>query len=138
ALALCANETVSAMPAHPDALTFFPFDDVAADRIDTSRDFVTRHSRILKTGPLSLFDQHVAVANAARFDFHADLAGARLGDFALDQFKSIAGLADLRHFHFRSHEPTFPSPVSFNLDAIPMLGACPTTTQQPHACHDCF
>ena len=69
---------MSAMPADADALTLLPCGDVAADRIDASGDFMTRHARILKPGPETFFDEHIAVANAARFDFHAHLPGARL------------------------------------------------------------
>jgi hypothetical protein len=58
-------------PAYADALTFLPFRDVAADRIDASRDFMTRHTRILKPGPQTLFDDHIAVANAARLHLDA-------------------------------------------------------------------
>jgi hypothetical protein len=54
ALARCADEAMSAMPAHADALTFLPFNDVGADRIDATRDFTTRHTGILKSGPHSL------------------------------------------------------------------------------------
>ena len=95
---------MSAMPAHADALTFLPFRDVAADRIDASRDFMTRHARILKPGPQTLFDEHIAVANAARLHFHANLAGARLRDIAFHQFKISTGFADLRRFHFLIHK----------------------------------
>src|SRR5205085_1985438 len=67
--ALCTDETMSAMPAYADALTFSPFRYVAADHIDASRDFMTRHTGILKPGPETLFDQHIAVANATCFTF---------------------------------------------------------------------
>jgi hypothetical protein len=55
---------MSSMPAHADALTFLPFLHVVADCIDASPDFMTRHTRILKPGPKTLFDEHIAVANA--------------------------------------------------------------------------
>jgi len=95
---------MSAVPAYADTLTVLPLRNVAANRIDASGDFMTRHPWILQTGPKSVFDQNVAVANAARLHFHADLAGARFGDFAFHQFKIPAGLADLRRFHFLTHE----------------------------------
>ena len=69
ALALRANETMSAVPAHTDALTFLPFDYVLADRIDASSDFMTRHTRILNSRPQTLFDVYVAVANPTRIIF---------------------------------------------------------------------
>jgi hypothetical protein len=76
---------MSAMPAYADALTLFPFRDVAADLIDASRDFMTRHTRITKPGPQTLFDGHIAVANAARLHFHANLPSIRLRDVAFHQ-----------------------------------------------------
>ena len=69
ALALRANETMSAVPAHTDTLTFLPFDYVLADRIDASSDFMTRHTRILNSRPQTLFDVYVAVANPTRIIF---------------------------------------------------------------------
>ena len=68
------------MPAHADALTFLPFNDVAADRIDESCDFMTRHARILERAPQTLFDEQVAVANAARL--LAQSRGECPGEFA--------------------------------------------------------
>src|SRR5712691_8785157 len=110
-----------AMPADADALTFFPLRDVAADRIDASRDFMTRHPRILKPGPETLFDEHIAVANAARLHFHANLPSAWLRDFAFHQFPISTGFADLRRLHF--HIDCSPS----NFGSIPRLGACPSS-----------
>src|SRR5207245_4559966 len=104
ALALCADETMPAMPAHTDALTFLPFNDVATNRIDPSPDFMTRHTRILKSGPETIFDEHIAVANAARLYFHANFPGARLRDVAFHQFPISAGFADVRRLHFHGHK----------------------------------
>jgi hypothetical protein len=70
------------MPAHTDALIFLPFLHVATDCIDASPDFMTGHTRILKPGPETLFDEHIAVANAARLHLHANLSSARLRDVA--------------------------------------------------------
>ena len=103
-LALFAHETMSAMPAYADALTFLPFNDVIADCIDAARDFMTRHTRILKPGPKTLLDDKIAVANAARVHFHANLPSARLRDVAFHQFEVSTGLADLRCFHFHTHK----------------------------------
>ena len=71
--ALFADETMSAMPADANALTFLPGGDVVSDRVDLPGDFMTRHAWILQSGPETFFDKHVAVANAARFHFHANL-----------------------------------------------------------------
>ena len=93
---------MSSMPAHPDALTFAPTRDVAADRIDAARDLVTRHPRKLKLRPDTFFDEHIGMANAARFDFHANLSGAWLRDLAFHQFKIPARFTDLRRLHFHN------------------------------------
>lgn len=42
------------------------------------RIFMTRDGRIFKTGPETVLNQHVAVANPACFNFHPNLAGARI------------------------------------------------------------
>src|SRR5437899_11536659 len=104
ALALCADETMSAVPPHADPLTFLPFNNVAADRIDTSRDFMTRHPRILKPWPETLFDKQIAVANSACLHFHANLTGTRVRYFAFHQFPISAGLGDLRRLHLPNHK----------------------------------
>src|SRR5829696_7957498 len=61
--ALFADKTMSAMPAHANALTFTPRGDVVANGIDESGHLVTRNTRILKRGPETFFNESVAVAN---------------------------------------------------------------------------
>src|SRR5439155_23737381 len=61
----------------------------------------------------SLFDEHVAVANAARFDFHAHPSSPRLRDSALDQFPISTRFADLRRLHFHTHNYSFELRISF-------------------------
>ena len=73
---------MSAMPAYADALTLFPFHDVNADCLDATRDFMSRHPGILKPGPAAFLDENIAMANAARLHFHANLPSARLRDVA--------------------------------------------------------
>jgi len=79
-----AYETVSAMPADADALTFLPGRNTVTECIDVSCDFMTRHTGILKPGPETFLDQRIAMANAARFDFHAHLPNSWLGNIAFD------------------------------------------------------
>src|SRR5207244_5274580 len=86
-----------------DALTGCPCGDVVADCIDASRYLMTWHAWILKPWPEAVFDEHVAVANAACLDFHAHLAGSRFGNIALHQFPIATCLAYLCGFHFRAH-----------------------------------
>ena len=101
---------MSAMPADADALTLVPFRDVNADCLDASRDFMSRHPGILKPGPAAFLDEKIAVANAARLHFDANLPHAWLGDIALHQFPVSARLGDLRRLHFLTHKE---SPVMY-------------------------
>jgi hypothetical protein len=94
---------MSAMPAHTNALPLPPCDNVVADGIDVSRDFMTWHTRILKPRPETFFDKHVAVANAARFYFHAHVPGVRLRNNTLDQFPLSTRFTYLRRLHFCRH-----------------------------------
>ena len=77
---------MAAMPTYADALSLGPSSNVVTDRIDPSRDLVTRDTRILKPGPQTFFDQRVAMANAACLDLHAHLAGTWFGNVAFDEF----------------------------------------------------
>src|SRR5947199_375215 len=61
---------------------------------------LTGHTRILKSGPQTFFNENVAVANAARFYFHANLPSTRLRDVAFDQFKVFTRFTDLCCLHF--------------------------------------
>ena len=81
-----------------------PLRDAGADGVDSSGDFVTRHTWILQAGPETILHDHVAVADAAGFDVHADLARTGFGEGALDQFPITASFADLCGFHRGSHE----------------------------------
>jgi hypothetical protein len=94
-----ALEAMSAMPPNADTLAGLPQRDAGGDFVDAAGDFVSRHARILQAGPDAFFDQSVAMADAARFNFDADLAGAGLGNGAVDHFQISVGLADLDGFH---------------------------------------
>jgi len=101
--ALLAHEAMAAMPTDADSLTNCPRGDVRPHGIDPPCDFVTRHTRILKPGPETFFDQSIAVANAACLDLHAHLAGTRFGNVAFDEFPIATCFADLCCLHFRAH-----------------------------------
>jgi len=90
---------MSAVPTGADTLTCFPFRDAAADRIDASRDFMTRHTRILKPWPQTIFDERIAVANAAGLDSYPNLSIAGLRDFAFNYFKWPIGPSNLCDAH---------------------------------------
>src|SRR5256886_7288523 len=102
--ALFADKIMSAVPADADALAFFPFCNPVADCIDAPGDLMTGHTRILKSGPQTFFNENVAVTNAARFYFHANLPSTRLRDVAFHQFPISTGLANLCCFHFLIHK----------------------------------
>ena len=99
ALALCADETMAAMPADAHALPWPPCSHVVADGIDVARDFMPWHPRILQPRPETFFDKHIAVAHAARLDFHAHVPSVGLRDIALDHFPVSMGCAYLRCLH---------------------------------------
>jgi len=63
---------------HADTLTCRPCGDVLSNGVDTSRNLVAWHARILQPWPQTFFDKGIAMANTARFDFHAHLSRARL------------------------------------------------------------
>src|SRR4051812_46839360 len=102
-----ANKTMTAMPADSDWLTLRPWHDIASDRVDATGNFMTRHTWILNARPQTVLHQDIAVANATRLHFHANLSRARLRNFAFHQFKIPAGFADLRRLHF--HNASCPS-----------------------------
>src|SRR5436305_1073388 len=79
-----AYETVSAMPAHTDALSGFPLRDIGTHLVDASRDFMSGDARILDAGPIALFHEFITVADAAGIDFDADLATLRFRSRTVD------------------------------------------------------
>jgi hypothetical protein len=99
AAARIAFEAVSSMPAHADALARLPEGDVGTNGIDATGNLVSGDARILKTGPVSLFHQRVAVTDATSFDLNANLMAAWLRDRTFDNFEVSTWLADLNGFH---------------------------------------
>jgi hypothetical protein len=96
-----ASETMASVPSDPDALARFPVGDVGADGVDAACDFVSGNAWILEAGPMAFFDERVAVADAAGFDFNPDLSAAGFGNVPFDEFEITAGFADLDSLHFR-------------------------------------
>src|SRR6266576_1582958 len=84
AAALLAYEIMSAMPANADTLPAFPIRHAITDCMNASRDFMTRHTWILKPGPEAVFDNKIAVTNATRLHLHAHLSATWLRNFAFD------------------------------------------------------
>jgi hypothetical protein len=83
-----ARLAMPAMPSKPadaDALSDAPADYAGPECVDHASDLVPRDAW---EGEALPFDREaVAVAHAAGFDSDADLAGARLRNFALDQLE---------------------------------------------------
>src|SRR5436190_2147338 len=107
-----------AVPADAHALALFPVRDAITQGIDAPRDFVAWHTGILKSRPQTVFDEDIAVADATRVHFHANLSGARLGNVAFNQLKIPTGFTDLCSFHFR----IFYYSVSACSQLTPLLG----------------
>jgi hypothetical protein len=101
ATARIASEIMAAMPTNTDTLAGFPVRNVSTHCVNAPCDFVSWNTRILNTGPMAFLDQLVTVADAAGFNFNADLVSARLGNVSLDEFKIAAGFADLHSLHSR-------------------------------------
>jgi hypothetical protein len=101
AAASIAGEIVATVPSHSYTLAGFPVGDVSTDGVDAAGNFVPRNARVLDAGPITFLDQRIAVADAAGFDFNADLVARGLGNISFDEFEVAAGFADLNCFHFR-------------------------------------
>jgi hypothetical protein len=92
---------MSAMPADSNSLPFRPSDNALTDRVDSSSDFMTGHSRILDARPDSFLGHGITVANAAGFNLDAHPPGAGLRDFALENFKRPLRSSYLHGAHLR-------------------------------------
>jgi hypothetical protein len=101
---LLAHEAVATMPTDTDSLINRPRGNVGTHGIEASGDLMTGHPRILKPGPQTFFDQRVAMANPACLDLEAYLCGTGLGNVAFDEFPIATCFADLRCFHFHTHD----------------------------------
>src|SRR5207253_3606009 len=101
------DQIVSAVPADTHTVAFFPLSNIGADSIDAAGDFMSRHSRVLKSRPETLFNQSIAVTDSACFHFHANLPGGRFGYIAFYQFPTSTGFPDLRRFHLVAHKNWF-------------------------------
>src|SRR4051812_35973480 len=96
-----ANKAMPAMPAHADSLPDLPTRDVRAQRVNFPGDLMSRDAWKLQPRPEAILHQHVAVANAAGFDFDPHLARSWLRNVPLDQFPFTLRFADLHYLHLR-------------------------------------
>ena len=94
---------MAAVPSDAYALSMAPPADARANLGDRADHFVTRHPWIPKVRELTLFDDGVAVAHAARLDADEHLMLARTRHVTFDGDKLTAGALDLH----RSHREAF-------------------------------
>ena len=109
-LAAAAVVAISAIaPVPPDArpLALRPSGDAAAHRIDDPRHLMTGTPGVLDPGKASLFDERIAVADAARLDFDPDRSRARLRDRPFHNLNSALTPRDLRNPHRRHDNSSF-------------------------------
>src|SRR5581483_7076114 len=94
-----AGEAMPAVPSDADALSCAPLSDFRADLIYAPGNFVTGDAGVLNAGPIALFDEFIAVAYAAGFDFDANVTARGLRNRAVHDFEITTWLADLYGFH---------------------------------------
>src|SRR5207253_11350232 len=98
------DQIVSAVPSDTHTVAFFPLSNIGADSIDAAGDFMSRHSRVLKPRPETLFNQSVAMTNAARLHFYTNLTRVRLWNIPFYQYPISTGFPDLRRVHSLIHK----------------------------------
>src|SRR5205814_1858325 len=75
-----AVPAIAAVPADARPLARRPPGDAGADRVDHAGDLMARHPRVLNARERPLFDERVAMADAARLHLDPDRAGVGFGD----------------------------------------------------------
>ncbi len=96
-----ALKAVAAVPADPGAIAGLPRRHVRAHRVDAPGDLVAWDAGQGETREGAGLYEGIAVTDAARLDLDADLSGAWLGDFALDQLEHAPGFGHLDGLHLR-------------------------------------
>ena len=91
---------MSAVPADPDTLSFFPGTDTGSRLVDDAGDFMAGYPGKRNYGKEAFFDKRIAVANPTGLDFHADLIRTGGRDLPIHDFKFTPRLADQYCFHF--------------------------------------
>ncbi len=96
-----ALPTIAAVPPNPHALTPGQPCHTGTHRVDHTRDFVTGNSRIRYARKDSLFDDRIAVADAASLDLDSNPALAWLGHRSVHDLNWPFRLGDLSGSHCR-------------------------------------
>jgi hypothetical protein len=94
-----AVSAISSMPPDTDPLTFFPPDDICADRVDNSNDFMPGHPWVLKAGESPFFCERIAVAYPTCLNLDSHLSWAWLRDVAFDNLEGPIWSRDLYGTH---------------------------------------
>ena len=81
---------MASVPSEADALAGLEEGDVGSDCVDNAGNLVTGDARELDSGPLAFLRQRVGVADAAGVNADADVAGVRVGEFALLRVGTLA------------------------------------------------
>src|SRR5262245_14389333 len=99
AAALVAVAAVAAEPADADALADFELTYPGTDGGDDAGYLMAGDARVLNARKERVFDDRIAVADAAGLHFDSNRAGGRLGDRPLDDFDGTFWTSDLRDSH---------------------------------------
>src|SRR5262249_56522214 len=95
AAAVNALPAIAAVPANAHMIARRPAAQAGADGIDDAGHLVTGDARILDSRKNSLFDDRIAVADAAGLDFDPEPSRRRLRDPPFDDFETSLGTRDL-------------------------------------------
>ena len=93
------HAAIAAEPADSHPLANLPGGDAGPDRVDAARYLVAWDDRVFDARKRARDGEDVAVADAARLDLDAHLAGAWLGHWPLYQLKGGVGLGNLDSTH---------------------------------------
>jgi len=96
-----AMPAMSAVPPDPYSLAWRPSGDAGANRIDHPCHLMTRNSRVLNSRKSSLFDQRIAVADAACLHLDSDRSRTRFRYRPFNEFKGPIRVRDLCNTHRR-------------------------------------
>ena len=106
ATARIASSVVSGVPAHADALAFFPDCDAGAGFVDDACYFMARNARVGNAGKEAVFRGLITETDAAGLDADTHLGGSGGRNFAFLNFEGCSGFCYYRCFHFW-HESSF-------------------------------
>jgi hypothetical protein len=123
--ALVAMPAISTVPPNAHALARRESGDARANHIDHSGHLMARDPRVLNTRESPLFDERIAVADAARVYFDSYRPGDRLWYLPFDDLKGTIGPRNLHNAHRRhgcsSRWPSFQNPELDQSDVLKVV-----------------